>query len=309
VGRPVAFGILWFFIAAAPTSSIFPLAEVVNHHRPFFPYVGLTLATASLAGAAIAWNEERLRQSARLRAGVGAAVALVLLAHACGVRWRNEVWSDRERLWEEAARKGPRSGRILMNYALELMARGDHAAALEQFERARTVWPDYSYVHINLGVVRDALGDPRSADAHFRDALALDPGNPEAYSYYAAFLRRQGREDEALDLARRGLVLSPSHADLNAFISGPEDPDGLLTLSLSLYQAGRFEESVAAARRAAELRPDWDRAWNNICAAQNRLGRFEEAIAAGERAVQLNPENETARNNLAEARRQLELAD
>ena len=59
-----------------------------------------------------------------------------------------------------------------------------------------------------------------------------------------------------------------------------------------------------AGDHAAGLRPDWDLAWNNVCAAYNRLGLWDEAIAAGERAVQLNPNNPLARNNLAEARKQ-----
>lgn len=42
--RPVSFGILWFFIALLPTSSVIPLSEVMNSHRVFFPYVGLLFA-------------------------------------------------------------------------------------------------------------------------------------------------------------------------------------------------------------------------------------------------------------------------
>ena len=41
---PIAFGILWFFIALAPTSSFIPLGEVMNDHRMFFPYIGLIIA-------------------------------------------------------------------------------------------------------------------------------------------------------------------------------------------------------------------------------------------------------------------------
>jgi protein O-mannosyl-transferase len=307
-GRPIAFGILWFFIALVPTSSVIPLAEVLNDHRPFFAYVGLTLAACGLASLAIVRNQERLRRSAPLRAAVAVAVLLLLAAHALGVHRRNEVWSSAESVWGDAARKGPGSGRILMNYALALMARGAYPAALEYFEKARAAWPNYSYVHVNLGVIRAALGDPDKAETHFKDALSLDPKNPEAYSYYAAFLRRRGREKEAVDLARRGLALSPAHLELKAFLSSPAlaadpTPESLLSASLALYQAGKFEESLAAARYAAGLRPDWDLAWNNVCAASNRLGRWDEAIAAGERAVQLNPGNQLARNNLAEARK------
>ena len=112
-----------------------------------------------------------------------------------------------------------------------------------------------------------------------------------------------------MDLARRGLALSPAHLVLKAFLSSPASaaeatPENVLNASLALYRAGKFEESLAAARYAAGLRPDWDLAWNNVCAAYNRLGLWDEAIPAGERAVQLNPNNPLARNNLAEARKQ-----
>ncbi len=41
--RPIAFGLFWFLFAAFPTS-IFPLAEVDNDHRMFFPLVGLAMS-------------------------------------------------------------------------------------------------------------------------------------------------------------------------------------------------------------------------------------------------------------------------
>ena len=55
--RPIAFGIFWFLGALVPTSSIVPFAEVMNDHRVFFPFVGLTLA-ASWAIALAAFNRK-----------------------------------------------------------------------------------------------------------------------------------------------------------------------------------------------------------------------------------------------------------
>jgi protein O-mannosyl-transferase len=312
-GRPVAFGILWFFIALAPTSSLIPLAEVLNEHRPFFPYVGLTLAACGLVSILVAKHEVLFRGSLALRSAIAAAAVLLLGAHAFGVHRRNVVWASSESLWRDGVVKSPGSGRVLMNYALALMARGDYAHAREYLEKARVAWPNYSYIQINLGVLEDASGDPAKADQHFRNALSLDARNPEAYSYYAAFLRRQGREAEALDWVHRGLALSPGHLGLKAILDAPPPtaavapsaaatPESLLETSLVLYRLGKFEESAAAARRATELRPDWDLAWNNVCAALNRLDRLDEAIAAGEKAVLLNPGNELARNNLKWAR-------
>ena len=41
--RPAAFGLWWFLIALFPTA-VFPLAEIENDHRMFFPFIGLALA-------------------------------------------------------------------------------------------------------------------------------------------------------------------------------------------------------------------------------------------------------------------------
>jgi hypothetical protein len=46
--RMISFGLLWFLIALLPTS-LFPLAEVMNDHRTFLPYVGIVIAMAGTA--------------------------------------------------------------------------------------------------------------------------------------------------------------------------------------------------------------------------------------------------------------------
>ena len=56
-------------------------------------------------------------------------------------------------------------------------------------------------------------------------------------------------------------------------------------------------------RAALELRPNYAEAWNNICAAYNKLGRYEEAAAACEQALRYKPDLELARNNLQYARK------
>ncbi len=39
-GRAVLFGAIWYYVALAPTSSFFPLSEMVNEHRPYLPSRG-----------------------------------------------------------------------------------------------------------------------------------------------------------------------------------------------------------------------------------------------------------------------------
>ena len=79
--------------------------------------------------------------------------------------------------------------------------------------------------------------------------------------------------------------------------------ESYLALSLQRYGEERYPEAIAACRAALELRPDYAEAWNNICAAYNKLGRYEQAAAAGEQALRYKPDFELARNNLQYARK------
>ncbi|HSB35267.1 MAG TPA: hypothetical protein VLH41_00215, partial [Thermoanaerobaculia bacterium] len=111
--RPIAFGLAFFLVALAPTSSFVPLAEVTNDHRMYFPFVGLILAVVGLAGVGLV-GADGLLPRRRLRLAAAAGVALLLL-HVVGTRARNEVWRSDEALWKDTVAKSPGNGRALMN--------------------------------------------------------------------------------------------------------------------------------------------------------------------------------------------------
>ncbi len=108
----------------------------------------------------------------------------------------------------------------------------------------------------------------------------------QSYAELADYLARTGRPREAAIVADEAPQASP----------GPED---YLSLSLRSYQAGDFPQSIAAAREALKLRPDYAEAWNNMAAAFAALHRWDDAIDAAGRAIRLKPDYQLARNNLA----------
>jgi tetratricopeptide (TPR) repeat protein len=327
--RPIAFGLFWFLLAAFPTS-IFPLAEVDNDHRMFFPFVGLAMS-ASWAVALMLYRKPVPR------AVLATACALVLAGCAWGTRQRNEVWHTEESLWHDVALKSPRNGRGLMNYGLALMARGDYADALDYFHRAELLTPNYYILEINLGVANGAIRNHAEAERHFLRSIQLAPTEAEPRYYFARWLRENGRLPEAAANLRIAVRQNAAHIDSQYLLMQtdadmldaddlrataqqtltqfPGDsaaagwlarannlhptPEAYLNQSLAAYQAGRYSECIAAAQKALELRPGYSDAWNNIAAAWNAQGKWDEGIRAGEQAVRLNPNSQLARNNLA----------
>jgi Flp pilus assembly protein TadD len=308
--RVMGFGLLWFVIALLPTS-LFPLAEVMNDHRTFLPYVGLVIA---MAGAASLLMDRRERYSWTAKGAAACMIVLLLTASGYATWQRNSVWKTDESLWRDVTIKSPQNGRGLMNYGNTLMARGDFKGALDYFHRAQVLTPQYSFLLINLAIAEDATKQTGLAEQHFQEALKLAPASPDSYIYYGRWLLSQSRIPEARALLLTALELSPqdltarelmTQAETGASTESKPTPESYLMLSLERYRQGRYAESIAAARAALALRPGYAEAWNNIGAAYNQLGQYEKGPAACEEALRLKPDYALARNNLQYAREML----
>ena len=302
--RVISFGLLWFLIALLPTS-LFPLAEVMNDHRTFLPYIGLAIAMAGFISLLL---QARIAQHGITKVALSFTILLILCASGYATFQRNKVWTTEETLWRDVAIRSPRNPRGLMNYGNTLMAKGDYTGALDYFHRAQSISPQYAVLLINLAIAEDATKQDTAAEEHFKDALRLAPTSPDSYTYYARYLLSHSRAEEARAFLHRALELSPMDLTARELLtqadrqtsSGPatQNPESYLALSFQLYREERYVEAIAACRTALELRPDYADAWNNICAAYNKLGRYGEAAAACEQALRYKPDFELARNNL-----------
>jgi Flp pilus assembly protein TadD len=300
--RLIGFGLLWFLITLLPTS-LFPLAEVMNDHRTFLPYLGLVIASAGIAQLFVGMQPGF---SLLGKVTVGCAV-LLLSVSGYATYQRNKVWKNEESLWRDVTIKSPRNGRGLMNYGLTLMTRGDYTGALDYFHRAQAFAPFYSVLFVNFGIAEGALGRTALAEQHFKEALRLAPANPDSYSYYARWLLLQSRPTDALPLLRKAVELAPSDIVARNLLadaeqSAPQNPQTYLALSLTRYREQRYEEAIAACKSALALKPDYAEAWNNVCASYNQLGRYDQAIDACEQALRFKPDLALAQNNLQYAR-------
>jgi len=206
----VAFGLAWFILALLPASSIFLLAEVTNDHRPFFAYIGLTIAVLwgvrCLVGLWL--NFKGLRRSFVILVVLMASALLV--GHAYASYKRNQVWRTAESLWFDVTQQSPRNGRGLMNYAVTQMRKGDNETARDYLERAANYTPNYYVLFINLGSVYAALGQDDQADRSFKRALQIKSSNHEVHLFYAEWLVESKRADEAIPYLKRAIDLSPA---------------------------------------------------------------------------------------------------
>jgi Flp pilus assembly protein TadD len=301
--RVIGFGLLWFLICLLPTS-LFPLAEVMNDHRTFLPDIGLVIA---VAGLMILLFQSRIAAVRSVRVGISLGILVILSANGYATFQRNQVWRTEETLWRDVTIKSPNNSRGLMNYGNTLMGKGDFNGALNYFHRALVLAPQYSVLFVNLAIAEDATNRSTLAEQHFKEAMRLAPFSPDSYTYYARHLLAHSRGQEADTLIRSALSLSPTDVTARDLFNQidrqqTKTPEQYLALSLQDYKEGKYEESIAAAQSALSLKPDYAEAFNNICAANNKLGRYEEATKACEQALRIKPDFDLAKNNLQYAR-------
>lgn len=310
--QPIGFGISWFLLSLIPTSSIIPLGEMLNDHRMYFPFVGLVIAvTWSLHLLLLRCITVFKIKSTRYISSFYAVLILTLLLYGYATVERNKVWHSGESLWHDVTIKSPDNPRGLMNYGIELMAKGNYTEAINLFQQTISIRPYYAYGYINLAIAKSQVGAPKEAEVLFQRALALNTLNPDCYSYYARFLMQSGRYMEAKEIIRKGLQISPQHSTLLNFKNANEQfiqqaqklssAETYLNLSLRYYNNGEYLKCIEAAKQSLQYKPDFDLAYNNICAGYNQLKQWDKAIEAGLKGLSFNPNNQLLKNNLAEA--------
>jgi len=316
---PIAFGILWFFIGCAPTSSgIVPLAEVINDHRMFLPFIGLAIAGSWGAVLLIERCEPLCRRSGVFKSCLIVLIAGLFAAHGYGTFQRNKVWKDEASLWYDVTLKSPGNARGLMNYGLALMSGGDFRGALGYFEKALLIAPDYAYLQINIAIAKDAMGDAASAESHFKRAIECNPAFFGCYFYYARFLDKRGRQAEAVPLLQKAVELSPGYGESRYLLMriyarendwesvakiaedtlkrSPEDPMARSYREWALNPLDPVPVSEITAM--SDPTPD-SYVWLSLVYYQH--DRFDKCIEAARQALRLKPKCVEAYNNICSA--------
>ena len=120
-----------------------------------------------------------------------------------------------------------------------------HRLARESAERALALNPNLAEAHVQMGRIKRQVDfDWVGADASFRRAVELEPGNPESVRLVASMALIRGRFDDALQLAHRAVDLDPLNASSWEAVGETE------------FHWGKLNEAEADLKKAHELRPD-----------------------------------------------------
>jgi len=312
--RPVAFGLIWFAVSLLPTSLV-PFAEVMNDHRMYFAFAGLTLSVVTTLGLLVIKKQQYFEKKKNYEYLLIAGFLIIGL-NAYGVYQRNQVWRTEETLWKDVTEKSPKNGRGWMNYGLSLMGKGDFKEAIEAYKRAEITNPFYSYLFINFGIAYGALKDSIQAINHFEKGRALAPNDYNGYVYYARYCFEEQQLQKARELAEKAIELNPSSYMAREILMGVYQAlkmwpqlESLAGSTLVLLpgdtKAMQFMEAAKAKKALVISTPSGNTPPStvliNLSLQQYNEGKYEDCIATCNLVLLNDPNNADAYNNMCAA--------
>ena len=264
-GRAAAYGVAWFFLLLAPTSSFLPVADVMVEHRVYLASWGVFLGVV-LGGEALLAHVPAGRRTLAAVLCVGAAwVALATTLHR-----RNAVWESDLALWTDAVSKSPGKARPRLGLGVALAQRGDQAGAADQFTAGLKRAPADAIglrtsLHHNLGIALVMLGRSEEALEHLRQAVGLDPTTTTPAQTLALALWETGDAAGAEREARAVLDRAP------------DSPTAARVMGQARMAAGDDAGALPFIEQAVRARPSDGAVRYDLGAVYANLGRIAEA--------------------------------
>jgi Flp pilus assembly protein TadD len=273
-------GWLWYLIMLTPVIGIIQVGAQARADRyTYLPQIGLyLLLTWAVADLCAGWRHRRVV--------LGGGSTIILVALIFCARAQTAYWRNSESLWTHTLACTSDNYIAHNNLGSVLTVQGRSVEAIEHFQKAIEIKPDYAEAYYNLGVVLDRQGKPGEAIDHYQKALEIKPDYAEAHNNLGILLTKQGRTAEAIEHYRRAIELNPNRAEFYNNLGN------LLTLQSHLAEA------ISNYQKAVEINPDFAAAHFNLGSVLVLRGRYTEAIGHFRKALELKPDDAKARQSL-----------
>ena len=174
---------------------------------------------------------------------------------------------------KDAALANDRRATILNDRAVAYARLGQPKLAIDDFNRAAQLFPEYAAIYNNRGSLLLALGYPDEAIKDFNRAILLAPGYAAALGNRAGAYSQVGHSDQAIGDYTRAIRLMPQAA-------APLAGRGRVYLT-----AGRPHAAIRDFTRAVTADPRFAAGYRSRAEAKLEIGRHQDAIEDLSRAI------------------------
>jgi tetratricopeptide (TPR) repeat protein len=154
---------------------------------------------------------------------------------------------------------------------------GKYNEAIECYDKAIKLNPNYKYAWHNKGRALEKLGKNNEALACYDTVIKLDPNFKYAWYGKGNALIALGKYNEAIEYFDKAIKLDRNYSD------------SWSAKGSTLYYLGKYNEAIECYDKAIKLDPNLTYAWNGKGVALIALGKYNEAIECYDKAIKLDP--------------------
>lgn len=163
---------------------------------------------------------------------LAALVAAALLAACSGGATTRPTDASGELKTASDATAADKRAAIRLQLAVGYFQDRKYEIALDEIKQALQASPNSANAYGLRGLVYDAMGETALADSNFRQALALEPNNPDLQNNYGSFLCQNGKMEQSLGYFDKALANRSYATPVSALVNA-----GNCSLKLKRYDA------------------------------------------------------------------------
>ena len=198
-----------------------------------------------------------------------------------------KVWTNGEVLWKYEIGIFPDSVALAyINLGCIYSEKGLLDEAIQLYERALKINPNYLQAFVNLGNEYRKKGDAGRAEEFYQKAIKMNPEYAGARLHIAEVWMNQGLIEKAVLEYEKILDTNPTSAEAH------------YGLGVACYGKGKLDEAIMHYQKALDLKPGYAEAYYNLGVAYGSSGMPDQALSAYSMALRFGPEKPEIHNNL-----------
>src|SRR3989338_8706793 len=204
--KKVFFWLSFFMITLLPTLTPFRLNWIVAERYVYLGSIGIFIVVALLI-------EKLLKQT---RSSYLFYVLLIILLIPLSIRTllRNIDWKNQDNLWIATGKTSPSSPNTHNNLGDMYGRWGDKQKAIDEFQTAIALKPNYGDAYHNLANTYHEIGQDDKAIENYTKAARYNPDLWQSHQNIAAIYFAQKKYDKALENLQKAIQINPKNINL-----------------------------------------------------------------------------------------------
>jgi len=304
----VVVGWLWFIGTLVPVIGLVTVgSQAMADRYSYVPLIGIfVMVSWGAVELSAGWRWQRL--------ALAVPAAMVLAGCFVCTRLQVRYWQNNLTLFSHTLQVTTNNPVAEQCFGFALALAGKEPEAVQHFDAALAVWPDYQPALLDRGIALMMGGRADEAVADFQEAIRRQPNSPKAYYQLAGALANQKKLEEAKTNYLLALRFQPNFAEAHTKLGNvlllegdktnalwhlheavrinPDNAESQYALGNELAQQQSFAAAVAHLGAAIKAQPNYTSALNDlawILATRTEPGvrNVPEAIRLASRACEL----------------------